>query len=114
MNKYFKEIIILIIQLLLFYILPLIANNISKDTMVVTIFLNILLTFILSIILCCISQKRIKYFYPIIVFVIFIPSGFIHYNQFDAVMIYATCHLVASLIVTGVTGIVNLINRKAN
>jgi hypothetical protein len=115
LKKYRKEIIILIIQIILFYILPLIANNISKDAMVITIFLNMIFTFIMSLIIYSISKYKIKYLYPILVFILFIPSGCIYYPQWDAIIIYALFHLIVSLIVMLPTYIYNLItNREGN
>ena len=77
MKKYLKEIIILFIQLAMFYIFPLFAGPTDAMGMV---FLIIFATFVLSFILEFLSKKRIKYLYPIIISIIFIPSVFIYYN----------------------------------
>ena len=78
MKKYLKEIIILIIQLFMFYIFPLFAGPTDAMGMVMLI---ILATFILSTIKGNISKEKIKYLYPIIVAIVFIPSIFIYYNE---------------------------------
>lgn len=78
MKKYIKEIIILIIQLFMFYIFPLFAGPTDAMGMVLLI---IIATFILSTIMGTISKEKIKYLYPIIVAVVFIPSIFIYYNE---------------------------------
>lgn len=93
MKKYLKEIIILIIQLLFFYILPLFAG--PTDTMGL-VYILIVSTLFLSIIIGTISNNKIKYFYPIIVSLIFIPTIFIYYN--DTALIHSIWYLVISLI----------------
>lgn len=98
MRKNQKELIIIVIQVLVFYLLPFIANLISKDAMVITIFLNMILTFTLSNILSKISKIKKYYIYPIIVGILFIPSMYIYYNEF--ILIYLILHLLASLIGT--------------
>ena len=60
------------------------------------VFLIILLTLILSIIFGIISKEKIKYFYPIIVAIIFIPSVFIYYNS--SALIHSVWYLVISTI----------------
>lgn len=80
MNTYLKELIILFIQIIMFYIFPLFAGPTDAMGMVVII---ITVTFILSIVLSIISNNRIKYLYPIIISVTFIPSVFI-YSNFSA------------------------------
>ena len=93
MKKYLKEIIILIIQLIVFYLLPLTAG--PADTMGLIV-LIILSTFILSLILGIISKEKTKYLYPIIISIIFIPTVFIYYN--DTALIYILWYLVDSYI----------------
>ena len=79
MKKFIKEIIILLgIQLFMFYIFPMFAGPTDAIGMVVLILLS---TFILSIIIASISKEKIKYFYPITISILFIPSVFIYYNE---------------------------------
>ena len=78
MKKYLKEIIIILLQILLFYLTPLLMN---ADTVIGIILLLLLGTFTLTLVLNIISNLKIKYFYPLIVSVIFIPSIFIYYNE---------------------------------
>ena len=93
MKKYLKEIIILIIQIFMFYIFPLFAGPTDAMGMV---FLILVTTFILSIILASISKEKTKYLYPILVSIIFIPSVFIHYNS--SALIHSLWYLVTSII----------------
>ena len=78
MKKYFKEIIILLIQLYMFYLSPLFIGPTDAIGMVLLIILS---TFILSIVLGSISKSKLKYLYPIIISVLFISSVFIYYNE---------------------------------
>ena len=62
MKKNIKEIIIGILQLLLFYVLPLFAGPTDAMGMV---FLIIVGTFILSLLIGILSNNKIKYFYSV-------------------------------------------------
>lgn len=91
MKKFIKEIILLLIQLFMFYIFPLFAGPTDAMGMVILI---ILVTFILSIIIGSISKEKIKYLYPIIISILFIPSVFIYYNE--SALIHSIWYLVIS------------------
>ena len=92
MKKYLKEIIIILIQIGLFYLLPLII----KGDMVIGMILTLLLgTFTLTLIINVISSNKIKYFYPLIAIIIFIPSIFIYYNS--SAWIHVLWYLIDSL-----------------
>lgn len=107
MKKYLKEIIILIIQLFMFYIFPLFAGPTDAMGMV---FLILVTTFILSIILASISKEKTKYLYPILVSIIFIPSVFIHYNS--SALIHSLWYLVTSIIGMLIGTIINKLVKK--
>ncbi len=107
MKKYLKEIIILIIQLIVFYLLPLTAG--PADTMGLIV-LIILSTFILSLILGIISKEKIKYLYPIIISILFIPTVFIYYN--DTALIYILWYLIDSYIGLLIGSIIRFIFNK--
>ena len=93
MKKYTKEIIILIIQLFMFYIFPVFAGPTDTMGMVFLIWLS---TIILGIIIAIVSTKKIKYLYPIIISILFIPSIFIYYNE--TALIHTLWYLVSSSI----------------
>lgn len=93
MKKYLKEIIILIIQLFMFYIFPLFAGPTDAIGMV---FIILVTTLILSIILGTISNKKIKYLYPVFVSILFIPSILIYYNE--SALVHSIWYLVDSSI----------------
>ena len=92
MKKFWKEILILIIQLFLFYIVPLFKGMTEMNL----VLLLILGTFILSIIISSISKEKVKYFYPLVVSILFIPSIFIYYNE--TALIHIVWYFVDSLL----------------
>ena len=91
MKRFIKEIVTLLIQLFMFYIFPMFAGPTDAMGMVVLI---ILATFMLSIIIGSISKEKIKYMYPIIIAILFIPSVFIYYNE--SALIHSIWYLVIS------------------
>lgn len=91
--RFIKEISVLIVQLLMFYIFPLFAGPTDAIGMVVLILLS---TFILSNIIGAVSKEKLKYLYPLITAVIFIPSVFIYYNS--SALIHSFWYLAVSLV----------------
>ena len=108
MRRYIKEIVILMFQLFMFYIFPLFAGPTDAIGMVLLI---ILATLLLSIIIGSVSKEKVKYVYPIIVAILFIPSIFIYYNE--SALIHSIWYLVVSSIGLLVgTIIYKLIHKK--
>ena len=103
MRLYIKEIIVMLFQLFMFYVFPLFAGPTDAMGMVVLI---ILTTFLLSIIIGLISNKKIKYLYPVITAIVFIPSVFIYYNE------TAMIHSMWYLVVSGIGMLIGAIIRK--
>lgn len=91
MKKYLKEILVLILQIFMFYIFPMFAGPTDAMGMVVLI---LLATFVLSIVIASVSNQKIKYFYPILVAVLFVPSVYIYYNE--SALIHTIWYLVDS------------------
>ena len=91
MKKYLKEIIILFIQLFMFYVFPLFAG--PTDAMGL-VFLILLATIFLSLIIGSLSNKKIKYLYPMVVAILFIPSIPIYYNE--SALVHSVWYLVVS------------------
>lgn len=107
MNKYLKEIIIVILQLFMFYVSPLFAG--PTDTMGMVL-LIILATLILAIILGTISNNKIKYVYPILVAILFIPSIWIYYNE--SALIHSIWYLIISSVGLLVGVVINKLKSK--
>lgn len=95
MKKYLKEIILLLIQLFIFYIIPLINPIHNPFGMILLI---IIFTLINSIIVGLIINNKLKYLYPLIISILFIPSVFIYYNE--SALIHSIWYLVISSIGT--------------
>ncbi len=93
MRKFVKEIIILVVQSAVFYLVPLFGMTDNPMGMVLLI---VLLTLGLSLILGAVSKEKIKYLYPVIISVLFIPSVFIYYNE--TALVHAIWYLVVSLV----------------
>lgn len=106
MKKYIKEIIILALQLLLFYVFPLSAGPTDAMGMV---FLIICGTFLLSVLMGILSDSDIKYLYPGVVAITFIPSVFIYYNE--TALIHAVWYLFVSAYGLGLAAFVNWLFR---
>lgn len=107
MKKYLKEIITILLQILIFYIFPLFAGPTDIMGMVV---LMLLATLVLSLILTIISKEKIKYLYPLVVAIIFIPSIFIYYNE--SALIHSLWYFVSSLLGTILGIITNKVFSK--
>jgi len=93
MKRFIKEFVIFLIQLIMFYIFPLFAG---PTDMMGLVLLLIIATFILSLILSIISKEKIKYLYPIIVAVMFIPTVMIYYSS--SALIHSVWYLVVSMV----------------
>ena len=91
MKKYLKEIIVLLIQLFMFYIFPMFAGPTDAMGMVFLIWVS---TIILGLIISIISSNKIKYLYPIIIAILFIPSIFIYYNE--SALMHSLWYLISS------------------
>ena len=107
MKKYLKEIIILFIQLFMFYLYPIYALRVDPMAMVLII---LFVTVLLSLILGIISNKRIKYLYPGVISLLFLPSVFIFYNE--SALVHSLWYLVVSLFGLFFGVMINKIFRK--
>lgn len=111
MKTYGKETAILLLQLFMFYIFPLFAGPTDAMGMVILI---LLATLLLSLLLGCISDKRIKYLYPPMIAIAFIPSVFLYYNASALVhaLWYAVVSTVFLLMGTGIRKLAAAVRRK--
>ena len=109
MKKYLKEIILLVLQLLMFYIFPLFAGPTDAIGMV---FLILLSTLVFSFILGCFSHHMAKVLYPPAIALLFIPSVFIYYNE--TALVHSTWYLVVSSFGLSVGSLIHwLLHRKS-
>lgn len=93
MKKYVKELVVLLLQLFMFYVFPLFAGPTDAIGMVVLI---LAATALLSLLLGCLSHNDIKFLYPGVIMALFIPSVFIYYNE--SALIHAVWYLVISAV----------------
>lgn len=104
MKKYIKEIIIFVIETLLFYLLPLTAGPADGMGLVVLLLLTCnILAFILGII----SNNKVKWLYPIAISIIFIPTVYIYYNE--SALIHSIWYLVDAYIGLFIGHLINLL-----
>ena len=93
MKKYAKELMILLLQALLFYIYPAIA--IPVDPMG-AVFLMLLATCVLSLVLGILSPGMLKWGYPALCSLLFLPTVPIYYNS--SALVHSTWYLVVSVV----------------
>lgn len=93
MKKYLKEIIILILQLGMFYVFPMFWGPTDIMGGIVLIIISV---FILAILMGALSKEKIKYLYPLVIAAVFIPTVYIYYNE--SAMVHAVWYLVISVI----------------
>ena len=105
--RYIKEIIILALQLFMFYIFPLFMYLYEP---IGTVMLIIFTTFILAMLLSIISKNKIKYLYPLVISILFIPSIFIYYNE--SALVHSIWYLVVSAIGLLIGTIMEFISSK--
>ena len=111
MKRYIKEIIVSLLQIFMFYVFPLFAGATDAMGMVVTI---ILATLFLSFIIGVLSNNALKYLYPIVTAVVFIPSVFIYYNESALIhsIWYLAVSVVGVLIGSGINAIVCRLKQR--
>ena len=93
MKKYFKELVILFVQLLIFYLFPILMKN---NEPMVMVFMMLFTTIILSMILTFLSKSKLKFLYPIIISLLFVPSVFIFYNE--SALILSLWYFIVSIV----------------
>ena len=108
MKKYAKELVILLLQLLVFYAYP--AYAIPIDPMG-AVFLMLLATLILSLVLGILSRSGLKWAYPAACAVVFLPTVPIYYNS--SALVHALWYLVVAAVGLAVGSGLGALGRKA-
>ena len=106
MKKYVREFVILLLQLSLFYLFPLFMYLYEPIGMVMFM---LFATVILSAVLAIVSKNKIKYLYPIVIAVLFLPTVFIYYN--DSALVHSLWYFTVSAIGMLVGAVVAKISR---
>ena len=107
MKRYAKELIVFVLQLCMFYISPLFAGPTDAIGMVLLI---VLATLLLSLVIGVASKSKVKYLYPVVAAVTFIPSVFIYYNE--SALIHSVWYLVVSALGLAVGSLINVSARR--
>lgn len=76
MKKYLKELIIVIIEIAFLYLFPLIPMG-NKDAHII---LLMVITLIIGIVGVAISNKKIKFLFPLFTTIMVIPTMFMYYE----------------------------------
>lgn len=106
MKKYLSFIILIGIELFMFYIFPMFAGPTDAIGMVLIILFT---TFVLSFITGLLKNK-LKYTYPFIISILFIPSVFIYYNE--SALVHSLWYLVVSIVGLGFGSLAKLLINK--
>ena len=93
MNKFFKEIIIFVLNVLSFYLLPIFMKYLGPFGLV---FLLLIITFVLSLVVGLISSEKFKYAYSALIAVVFIPTVWIYYNE--SALVHSLWYFCVSII----------------
>ena len=107
LKKFIFEMIILGFQLFLFYIFPLFLG--PTDVIGMVLFM-ISATVLLSLVIGCVSTHQIRFFYPFVTAIIFIPSVFLYYNE--SALVHSVWYLVVSSVGMLLGSITKLWNKN--
>ena len=111
MKKYLKEIIIAIIEIAFLYLFPLIPMG-NRDAHII---LLLVITLIVGIIGVAISDKKIKFLFPIFATIMLVPTMFMYYeprvygNIFRMFVFSALAVIIGELLRLIVLGIIKLV-----
>lgn len=92
MRKHWKLCGLLVLQLLVFYVLPMLAGPADAIGMVLLI---ALLTFLLALLMGVISTSWRRFLYPMLVAGVFVPSVYLFYNE--SALVHAVWYMVIAL-----------------
>lgn len=99
MKKIILEILLVLMQLITLYVLPVIAD--ATDVMGLVI-INIVVSFIISFIYILFSKYHFKYIYPVIILIFSLPTIFI----FDNVCLLYIIYYFISSVIAEVIGLI--------
>lgn len=100
MGKYKKEIIFAVMQLAIFWLVPLFFTlSEGKGGAIFMVQVMLICTIALSAFLCAGSERRVKYFFPLFAAAMFFPTVPVYYNS--SALIHSLWYLTASCIGMG-------------
>ena len=116
MKKYLKEIIIAIIEIAFLYLFPLIPMG-NRDAHII---LLLVITLIVGIIGVAISDKKIKFLFPIFATIMVVPTMFMYYeprvygNIFWMFVFSLLAVIIGELLRLIVLGVIKLVKKIRN
>ncbi|MBQ3131692.1 MAG: hypothetical protein IJC24_03190 [Clostridia bacterium] len=104
MGKYKKEIIAGLIQLAIFWLIPLCFSlSGGKGGAIFMVQLMLIGTIALSAFLCAGSENKVKYFFPLFSAAMFLPTVPVYYNS--TALIHSLWYFIASWIGVGMSAL---------
>lgn len=112
MKKYIKELVIAVLQVLVFYAYPAYAFRIDPMG---AVFLMLFATLVLSLVLGVCSRSSVKWGFPALCALLFLPTVPIYYNS--SALVHALWYLVVSAVGLGcgsaLAALVRTLRKKA-
>lgn len=104
------DVCLFIIQLLMFYLLPLLGAIVNE---MIIMFAQISVTFLLSMLIGAMSDSRVKYVLPVLTTLIYIPSSYIYfsYNKVTCILLYLIFSCIGLLVGLITAKIINVISE---
>ncbi len=104
------DIFLFAIQILIFYLLPLLGAAANE---MIIMFAQISVTFLLSMLIGAMSDSRLKYILPVLTTLLYIPSAYIYenYNKVTYVLLYLIFSCVGLLVGLVTAKIINVISE---
>lgn len=104
------DIFLFAIQILIFYLLPLLGAAANE---MIIMFAQISVTFLLSMLIGAMSDSRLKYILPVLTTLLYIPSVYIYenYNKVTYVLLYLIFSCVGLLVGLVTAKIINVISE---
>ncbi len=116
MKKYLKEIIIAIIEIAFLYLFPLIPMG-NRDAHII---LLLVITLVVGIVGVAISDKKIKFLFPIFATIMVVPTMFMYYeprvygNIFWMFVFSTLAVIIGEVLRLIVLGIIKLVKKIRN
>ena len=116
MKKYLKEFVIAIIETALLFLFPLIPMG-NKDAHII---LLLVLTLIVGIVGVAISDKKIKFLFPVLATVMVVPTMFMYYdprvygNIFWMFVFSLLAVIIGEILRLIVLGVIKLVKKVRN
>ena len=93
MKKYILELLICILQMALFYVYPLYMKEVGAIGVVIVMLAS---TLVIGLIMGAFSNKKLKFLFPAIVAIMFLPTVYIYYNE--SALVHSVWYLISSAI----------------